>query len=326
VGAFFIPSGTFEEVWQYFGMIGAFIFILIQLVLIIDFAHSWNEKWVERMEEGESKGWYYALLFATAICYLITLTGFVLMYVFYIGRGTNDSCGVHKFFISINMIACVAFSIVSILPKVQEALPQSGLLQSSVISLYTMYLTWSSLSSNPDKNCNPGITEITSGHIGTAQPVTADGSPSTNHPGVGVEDWVSLVVFIVCIVYACIRSASNNNVSKLTGGEKVLISDSPTSSTNTNAGDVEKNGQNVWDNEEEGVAYSYSFFHFMLFLASLYIMMTLTNWLNPSSSDLTSLTASAGAMWVKIASSWVCILLYIWTLVAPIVLKNREFN
>ena len=44
------------EVWMYFGMIGGFLFILIQLVLIIDFAHSWAEAWVGNYEENESKG------------------------------------------------------------------------------------------------------------------------------------------------------------------------------------------------------------------------------------------------------------------------------
>ena len=42
----FIKQGHLSaDVWMYFGFIGAFLFILIQLVLIIDFAHSWAEIW-----------------------------------------------------------------------------------------------------------------------------------------------------------------------------------------------------------------------------------------------------------------------------------------
>ena len=57
VGAFFIPEGSFGTTWMYFGLIGGFLFIIIQLILIIDFAHSWAEKWVGNYEETESKGW-----------------------------------------------------------------------------------------------------------------------------------------------------------------------------------------------------------------------------------------------------------------------------
>lgn len=50
--------------------------------------------------------------------------------------------------------------------------------------------------------------------------------------------------------------------------------------TATNGASDEEEGQprRVVDNEKEGVQYYYSVFHFMLFLASLYIMMTVTSW------------------------------------------------
>ncbi|XP_033114310.1 probable serine incorporator isoform X2 [Anneissia japonica] len=328
VGAFFIPSGNFEEVWRYFGLVGAFIFILIQLVLIVDFAHTWNESWVDKVEETGNRGWYYGLLFFTIIDYAICITGIVLFYVYFIGD-KDHSCTENKFFISFNMILCIAISVIAILPKVQEAQARSGLLQSSVISLYVVYLTWSAMSSSPDKACNPGFPDF-----------LGNGTSTTN-TGVSLnaESWLGFIIWFVCVVFACMRTASTNNVGKLTGNEtfsrletdsnqKVLLSSDSTTSKESGAeGDSDAEaGQTVWDDEKEAVAYSYSFFHILLFLASLYIMMTLTNWLKPNSSSADKLTQSTGAVWVKMSSCWICIFIYAWTLVAPIILSDRDFS
>lgn len=46
VGAFFIPNNGFGTFWMWVGLIGGIVFILVQLVLLVDFAHSWAETWV----------------------------------------------------------------------------------------------------------------------------------------------------------------------------------------------------------------------------------------------------------------------------------------
>jgi len=52
------------------GMIGAFLFILIQLVLLVDFAHAWNERWLGNYEEYQSRIWFTGI---TIICQLLQL-------------------------------------------------------------------------------------------------------------------------------------------------------------------------------------------------------------------------------------------------------------
>lgn len=326
VGAFYIPEGPFTTAWFIIGTLGAFCFILIQLVLLVDFAHSWNESWVERMEEGNSRCWYVALLCFTSLFYILSITFVVLFYVFYT---KPDGCAKNKFFISFNMILCIAVSIVSILPKVQEHQPRSGLLQSSIISLYTMYLTWSAMSNEPDRSCNPSllniITQITAP---TIAPDNATVIPATTAPPKSLQWWdaqsiVGLAIFVLCLLYSSIRSSSNSQVNKLTfsTSDNAILDDS----VGTDGASVEDgNARRVMDNEKGGVQYNYAFFHFMLLLASLYIMMTLTNWYSPD-ADFKTMTSKWPAVWVKITSSWVCLLLYLWTLVAPLVLTNRDF-
>lgn len=46
IGAFFIPEGYFGPIWMWIGLIGGLLFILIQLTLIVDFAHNWADAWV----------------------------------------------------------------------------------------------------------------------------------------------------------------------------------------------------------------------------------------------------------------------------------------
>lgn len=85
IGAFFIPHGGFGPTWMYFGMMGGFLFIIIQLVLIIDFAHSWAESWMEHHKNSNDQSWFYALLSVTGLFYLATLVTVILSYSYYTG-------------------------------------------------------------------------------------------------------------------------------------------------------------------------------------------------------------------------------------------------
>ncbi|KAM0729708.1 putative serine incorporator [Formica fusca] len=317
IGAFFIPEKSFGSTWMYFGMLGGFLFIIIQLILIVDFAHSWADAWVANYEETESKGWYAALLGASVFNYAVSITGVVLLYIYYTHENT---CALNKFFISFNLILCAIISIISILPTVQEYQPRSGLLQSSVLTLYVVYLTWSGISNSPDRQCNPGF---------------LFSNNAQNRVTFDKESIIGLIIWFSCVLYSSLRTASKS--SKITMSENVLVQDNGAvrnaGQQSLIGGEVEGrnadaeggNDTKVWDNEEEKVAYNWSFFHLMFALATLYVMMTLTNWYKPNSS-LDTLNANAASMWVKIISSWMCLALYVWSLIAPAVFPNRDFS
>ncbi|XP_061453258.1 serine incorporator 2 [Rhineura floridana] len=311
VGAFYIPDGSFTSVWFYFGVVGAFFFILIQLILLIDFAHSWSQIWLRNADEGNSKSWYAALLIFTFLFYAVSIAAVVLLYVYYT---KPDSCTVNKALISLNLIFCVVVSVVSILPKVQNAQPHSGLLQASIITLYTIFITWSAMANVPDKYCNPTLLIRTEGNGTSSVPANGQLTQWWDAPSI-----VGLVIFILCTFFISIRSSDHAQVNKM-----MLTEESPAMLGGGNT-DPEGGVHRAYDNEEDGVTYNYTFFHICLFLASLYIMMTLTNWYRPEENHQV-LTSPWTAVWVKISSSWVGLLLYVWTLVAPIVLPDRDFS
>lgn len=201
VGAFFIPtSNGFAETWKTFGFIGSFLFLVIQFYFIIDFADNWAAGWVREMEDGSSE-YYYYLLITSLVNVALTITSVVLLFVYYTAQG----CGLHKFIISFNLILCFILTVMSILPKIQEYNEASGLLQASIVSLYVIYLTWSSLNSSPYPECRPSF---------------LSSSKDTN---LSRESFISLLICFACVLYSSFRLSSHflasTGVSTLTAEE-----------------------------------------------------------------------------------------------------------
>ena len=220
IGAFFIPHGNFGPTWMYFGMIGGFMFIIIQLVLIIDFAHSWAETWGEYHKQSNDASWFYALLAVTGVFYVLTLVTVIVSYSYYTGSVVGQ-CKLHEFFITFNMLLCGVLTVTSVLPKVQEALPNSGLLQSSFVSLYMMYLTVSAMSNQPDPNCNLELAakvksvslpwsclnwKYTVQVFGSKNSTAiTDGESSSETPAMDTASIIGLIVWFCCVLYSSIR-------------------------------------------------------------------------------------------------------------------------
>ncbi|RKP22824.1 serine incorporator/TMS membrane protein [Syncephalis pseudoplumigaleata] len=84
-------------------------------------------------------------------------------------------------------------------------------------------------------------------------------------------------------------------------------------------------GGEAYDDETEACAYNYAFFHLIFALATMYVAMLLTDWnsMQGNPKELMRIGQSYTAVWVRVVSAWICVLLYAWTLVAPLLFPNR---
>uniref|UniRef100_A0A2K6FV31 Serine incorporator 5 n=1 Tax=Propithecus coquereli TaxID=379532 RepID=A0A2K6FV31_PROCO len=278
-GAFFIPDQeTFLHAWRYMGAVGGFLFIGIQLFLLVEFAHKWNKNWTAGT--ASNKLWYASLALVTLIMYSVATGGLIFMAVFYTQA---NGCVENKIFLGVNGGLCLLISVVAISPWVQERQPHSGLLQSGLISCYVTYLTFSALSSKP-------VDVLTS--------TTRSSSDALQGRYAAPELEVARCCF-------CFDPSGEDTEEQ----EQV------------------KEGPRVIYDEKRGTVYNYSYFHFVFFLASLYVMMTITSWFNYESAHIeTFLSGSPSIFWVKMASCWICVLLYLGTLVAPLCRPAPHFS
>ncbi|KAM6931098.1 serine incorporator 5 [Xenentodon cancila] len=317
-GAFFIPEqDTFLEVWRYVGAIGGSFFLVIQLMLLVDFAHRWNTNWSSGVEYNRL--WYAALALVTLTLLSLAVGFLVLMIVLYTHP---EACLLNKIFLGINGSLCLIVSMLAISPCIQKLQPKSGLLQPGVISLYVMYLTFSAFSSKPKE-----YLEIN----GVNTTVCAFPLNSETESDKKIVSAIGTSIMFGCILYSCWtsttrRSSAALRVYRVGEPETEIVRCCFCCGDDTEDYDEERtgSGQNVLYDEREATIYSYSYFHFVFFLGSLYVMMTVTNWFHYSDHEIEKLLDGSWSMfWIKMTSCWVCLFLYMMTLIAPMMCPKR---
>ncbi|KZT41303.1 TMS membrane protein/tumor differentially expressed protein [Sistotremastrum suecicum HHB10207 ss-3] len=344
VVSFFIPNGFFIFWGNYVSLIGACVFILLGLVLLIDFAHSWSETCLDNWENSNSNLWQFILIGSTAGMYAgaIALTG--VMYGFF----AAETCTLNRFFISFNLALCIVITVLCIHPAIQASNPRSGLAQASMVAVYCSYLIMSALANHSDVNnvCNPlrrvsgtRTTTVVLGALFTFLAIAYSTSRAATQskalvgrgkrPGnisLGDDDDHSHHGLVTTQPS---RTDSPRYQALLAAVEAGAIPASALEEDEDEDDDEPKGDER--DDERTGTRYNYTWFHIIFVLGAMYVGMLLTDWQFASTTQPAEASGEQGiyigrsvsAMWMRVVSSWLCMLLYIWSLVAPVLFPDR---
>ncbi|KAK1668561.1 hypothetical protein QYE76_056720 [Lolium multiflorum] len=108
---FFVPN-VVVTIYEVLSKFGSGLFLLVQVVMLLDFTNNWNDSWVEKDE----KKWEIALLVVTVVCYLSTFAFSGVLFMWF--NPSGQDCGLNVFFIVLTIILAFAFAVIALHPQV----------------------------------------------------------------------------------------------------------------------------------------------------------------------------------------------------------------
>lgn len=313
VGLIWAPNYVFDNHgYLWIARVGAFIFIVLQQIILIDFAYTLNETLKNLGSiEDEWNQWLALLLGISCLLYATAITGIVLLFVYY------SDCSDSATFISVTLVCIVGFTILQLVSD-----PEHGhnILGSGVVATYAVYLTYVSVSSNPDKTCNPTYSDAN------------DATAIVLGLGITFLSICGTVYFSSKSITGLVsRHSADLEANRVT--KDLLTSDMSTlnpasSPTGADAASPSASGAGsaaaAPPSDDGGTAWR---FNVVMMLISMQFCMVLTDWGNVErKSNAASPTNGRVAMWINITASWICVLLYTWTLIAPRIFPDRDFS
>lgn len=317
VGTVFISNTPlFIPIYLNIARVGGFVFSIFQQVILVDVAYNWNESWLAKSDQaeadegvGKGKKWLGAILIACAILYIGSITGIIMMYIYFGGCSTNDT------FITITLIASLLCTVVQL--RFSE---NGSLLSSSCMTAYATYLCGVACSKNSNADCNPKLGETSIGNIimglllatmsllWTGYSSTANKRVGGRYEGDGADNTAE---------EKANTGPEANERGVVVGGsyEATPVDESLNEGQHTSIASDPTYFNNSWK------------LNAILALISCWYSMALTGWGSiEKRGDIANPDVSETSMWMLIVSQWIALLLYLWTLVAPRFFPDREFS
>lgn len=140
-GAFLIPQ-VFIDYIYWLGLACSGVFVLMQVVLLVDMACTWAETLVTRYEETEGPIYKWTLVFLTGALYTAVIAGGVALFVVY-------PLATDRLLVGVAVVLAMLMTGLSLSERVQEAHPGAGIFPAAVLSLYSLYMLTSAFLSRP---------------------------------------------------------------------------------------------------------------------------------------------------------------------------------
>lgn len=320
VGCLFAPNDMFA----YYAWIARFIaplFLIYQVISFIDFGYTFNNRMVECDDavppvglacfaNTDGTAWKKVNLLLCAIIYVCLLIGWALLYRYY----PMSTCSFNPMAVTTTLLFAVSNTAIS----VSSIAPHGALLTSALVSAYTTYLCYGAMAAMPFAECNPAL----------------------GSEGIGTVV-ISIAIATFTVAYLSF-TAGRRETSRMNAQERAGAAHVASGADDVT---VKVEGERAPDRMDIVEPQGYLQYYFVMLLMAIYMAMMLTNWGTnlaapelPSNSTLTpseaaaaqiepgTYNASLASAWIYMATSWICNLLYLWTLVAPKLCPGRDFG
>lgn len=341
VASFIAVSNALVSAYYWVAFVGSILFIITQVALLIDFAHRTTSyfalgytKAAQHIGRPGRCAAGCGLIVAVVLAYAGAA---VFMGLAIITAASQGSCAVSWNAIVMTAVLSLMVTLGAI---VAYRSSRGGLVPASIVVLYGAYLTWSALTPMAlrDAGCHP-VEAVAAADSGDSAPgfIYVSRLMGLHDMSRDVQQLILLGTAAVALLYATMRTSLRASEEESGDGDEerarvVSVSETIEESEDNAASSTTTTGRPT--------TYNFSLFHAIFALAVCYATMVLLGWryvdigalhgasapgtTTPSPPGQTIVATifvnyTANSLWIKTATAWLALVLYMWTVCAPLV-------